>query len=130
VGTPQLTSSRSLTPSSNAFFAASSVRSFPVISEWLGVLFSLTLPFSWSSSSLMRYCTERVLGNHSSSLTFRYVNCVDNGSLFGIKYCCLASHLVFHRGFGCDNRVADSLILQGPVREYIQPFVILCWLFC
>jgi hypothetical protein len=30
----------------------------------------------------------------------------------------------FFIGFGCDDRVTNSLILQGSVREYLQPFVI------
>jgi hypothetical protein len=45
-------SSRALKSSANAFFAASSALSFLVIPEWLGIHISLTLPFSWSSSSL------------------------------------------------------------------------------
>jgi hypothetical protein len=86
-------SSRLLMSSSNAFLAASSTLSFPVTPEWLGIHISLTLPFSWSSSSLIRlvsgffypsltficrHCTEEVHGNHSS-LAFSYVNCFDNG---------------------------------------------------
>jgi hypothetical protein len=47
-------SSRSLMSSSNAFFAASSALSYPVIPEWLGIYISLTLPFFWSSCSLIR----------------------------------------------------------------------------
>jgi hypothetical protein len=38
------------------------------------------------------------------------------------KYRCLASHSVFYRGFGCDDHLTDSLILQGSsVVRYTRP---------
>jgi hypothetical protein len=67
--------------------ACSPVLSFLVIPELFVIHISLTLPFSWSSSSLIRlvfgffcpsrtfncnHCTEGVRGNHSSSFAFRY----------------------------------------------------------
>jgi hypothetical protein len=45
-----------------------------------------------------------------------YVNCFDSGFVFGTKYRCLAFHLVFYRGLGCDDRVTDCLILQESVQ--------------
>jgi hypothetical protein len=55
----------------------------------------------------------------------------DNGFLFGTKYRCLASQSVFYRYlFGFDDCLTDFLILQGSVREYLQPFVILALQCC
>jgi hypothetical protein len=129
---------------SNAFFVASSALSFPVISKWLGIHISLTLPFSWSRSSLICLVygffvhlvpsTAIIVLRESVAITvycsysffvFRYVNCFDNGFLFGTKYRYLAFNSVFYRRFGCDDCVTDSLILQRSIREYLQPFVIL-----
>jgi hypothetical protein len=133
-------SSRSSMSCSNAFFVASSALSFLVIPEWLGMHISLTFPFSCSSSSFIRlvfgffvhlvpsschHCAEGVRDNRSSSFAFRYIHCFDNGFLFGTKYRCLESHSVFYRSFGSDYGVTDSLILQGSIREYLQPFVFL-----